>query len=145
MLDDEIESVSRFNEVDEDESEHAKELSVDDEAATDNMIDELVDMAHAQNANLNVSTAKETDSHPPSVQVPRHIMVINAKHFQTKVEKNAFDLHEFVGFESQLVRLVDSVAPPNSAATEGEKGSQAQAHPQSQSEFEPTMEDPASS
>ncbi|GJW02095.1 hypothetical protein Tco_1560951 [Tanacetum coccineum] len=57
------------------------------------------------------------------------------------LEKIAADLHELVGLVSQLVRIVDLVAPPISAATEGEKESQAQA----QSELEPAMEVPASS
>ncbi|GJU01307.1 retrovirus-related pol polyprotein from transposon TNT 1-94 [Tanacetum coccineum] len=54
------------------------------------------------------------------------------------LEKIAANLHELVGLVSQLVRIVDLVAPPISAATEGEKESQAQA----QSELEPAMEKP---
>ncbi|GJU04080.1 retrovirus-related pol polyprotein from transposon TNT 1-94 [Tanacetum coccineum] len=55
--------LSMFDEADEDESEHAKELSVADEATADNMIDELVDKAHTQDDNLNISATIETDSH----------------------------------------------------------------------------------
>nr|GEW51012.1 hypothetical protein [Tanacetum cinerariifolium] len=64
MPDDEIESVSGFEEADDDDSENAEELSVADEAVVDDVIDELVDMAKSQDANLNVSAAKATNSDP---------------------------------------------------------------------------------
>ncbi|GJV13611.1 hypothetical protein Tco_1355152 [Tanacetum coccineum] len=60
----------------------------------------------------------------------------NVSHQIGEVEKTTADLHELVGLVSQLVRIVYSVAPPISVATEGEKESQAQA----QSEPEPAVE-----
>ncbi|GJR45894.1 hypothetical protein Tco_1313997 [Tanacetum coccineum] len=51
------------------------------------------------------------------------------EHLQTKVEKTSADLHELVELVPQLVRIVDSVAPPVNAAIEGEKKSQAQPDP----------------
>ncbi|GKD91796.1 hypothetical protein Tco_1371633, partial [Tanacetum coccineum] len=44
-----------------------------------------------------------------SVQVPRDIMVINAKHLQTKVEKKASNLHELVELVHDRVRLIEPV------------------------------------
>nr|GFB24866.1 hypothetical protein [Tanacetum cinerariifolium] len=51
-------------EADDDESKHAKELSMEDEGAADDVIDESVDMANNQDANLDTSAAKPTDSNP---------------------------------------------------------------------------------
>nr|GEX03399.1 hypothetical protein [Tanacetum cinerariifolium] len=62
-----------------------------------------------------------------TVKVPKDIMVINAQHLRTKVEMTAANLHELVRLVFQLVQIVDSVAPPISVATKGEKESQAQA------------------
>nr|GEV30396.1 hypothetical protein [Tanacetum cinerariifolium] len=58
-----------------------------------------------------------------SVKVPRDILAVNAKHLHTKVDRTLVDLHELLGLVSQLVRIVDSVAPPANAATEREKES----------------------
>nr|GEU74684.1 retrovirus-related Pol polyprotein from transposon TNT 1-94 [Tanacetum cinerariifolium] len=58
-----------------------------------------------------------------SVKVPRDILVVNANHLHTKVDRTLVDLHELLGLVSQLVRIVDSVAPPANAATEREKES----------------------
>nr|GFC72409.1 hypothetical protein [Tanacetum cinerariifolium] len=59
-----------------------------------------------------------------SVKVHRDILVVNAKNLQTKVDKTLANLHKMVELVTQLVRIVDSVAPPVNAATEGEKKSQ---------------------
>ncbi|GKE87365.1 hypothetical protein Tco_1564840, partial [Tanacetum coccineum] len=67
MPDDEIEFMSGFEEADDNDSENAKELSVADEATADDVIDELVDMAKSQDANLNVSAAMATNSDPLKV------------------------------------------------------------------------------
>ncbi|GJW04354.1 hypothetical protein Tco_1563210 [Tanacetum coccineum] len=64
MPDDEILFVSGFEEANDNDSENVKELSVVDEPTADNVIDELVDMANTQDANLNISAAKATDSNP---------------------------------------------------------------------------------
>nr|GEZ22827.1 hypothetical protein [Tanacetum cinerariifolium] len=45
------------------------------------------------------------------------------------MEKTTSDIHELVELVPQLVRIVDSVAPPLNAATKGEKESQAQSDP----------------
>nr|GEY54227.1 phospholipase-like protein [Tanacetum cinerariifolium] len=63
--------------------------------------------------------AKELLIHP-DVDVNISVASLNAELLvhsalslvQTKVEKTAADLHELVGLVSQLVRIVDSVAPP---------------------------------
>ncbi|GJY98041.1 hypothetical protein Tco_0514951 [Tanacetum coccineum] len=64
MPDDEILSVSRFKEADDDDFENAKDLSLTNEVGADNVVDELVDMANTQDANLNIFAAKETNSDP---------------------------------------------------------------------------------
>nr|GEW87159.1 hypothetical protein [Tanacetum cinerariifolium] len=64
-----------------------------------------------------------------SVKVAKYILVVNAKHLYTKVERTSNDLHELVELVTQLVRIVDLVSPPVNAATEGEKESQAQHDP----------------
>nr|GEV95368.1 putative reverse transcriptase domain-containing protein [Tanacetum cinerariifolium] len=51
-------------EAHDDDSENTEELSVADEAAADDVIDELVDMAKSQDANLNVFASKATNSDP---------------------------------------------------------------------------------
>nr|GFB75515.1 hypothetical protein [Tanacetum cinerariifolium] len=61
-----------------------------------------------------------------TVKVPRDILVVNAQHLQTKVEKTSADLHELVEVVCKLVRIVNSVAPPVNTATGGEKESYAQ-------------------
>nr|GFA90643.1 hypothetical protein [Tanacetum cinerariifolium] len=62
ILDDEIVYVSGFEEADEDDIENNKDLSVADEATTDNVTNELVDMANTQDANAKFSIAKGTNS-----------------------------------------------------------------------------------
>ncbi|GJY11630.1 hypothetical protein Tco_0380939 [Tanacetum coccineum] len=47
-----------------DDSENVEKLSVANEVVVDNVIDELVDIEKTQDANLNVSAAKATDSDP---------------------------------------------------------------------------------
>ncbi|GJU91671.1 hypothetical protein Tco_1304094 [Tanacetum coccineum] len=64
-----------------------------------------------------------------SIKMPKDILVFNAKTLQTKVERTSNDLHELVEQVTQLVRIVDLVAPLANAATEGEKESQAQPNP----------------
>ncbi|GJZ26799.1 hypothetical protein Tco_0571052 [Tanacetum coccineum] len=166
MPDDEIEFVSEL-EVDDDDdkddhSKHKSKLSKTDEVVVDDVIDELVDMANSQDANLNAfadnplfqtlshlmgSVALEARLLPPThellsdtlknillnllkdsvkkalpkfdkrvkktlrveVRVPRDIMIINAKQLQTKVEKNAVDIHELVELTKkiEIKRLAD--------------------------------------
>ncbi|GJT81241.1 hypothetical protein Tco_1055583 [Tanacetum coccineum] len=69
-------------------------------------------------------------------KVPRDILVVNAKHLQTKLDRTSNDIHELVELVTQLVRTIDSVAPPSNDDTKGEKESQA--HP------DPAMEVPTS-
>ncbi|GKC96578.1 hypothetical protein Tco_1162020, partial [Tanacetum coccineum] len=64
MPDDKIPFVSGFEEVNDNDSENVEELLVVDEPTADNVIDELVDMENTQDANLNIFTAKATDSNP---------------------------------------------------------------------------------
>ncbi|GKA26977.1 hypothetical protein Tco_0713145 [Tanacetum coccineum] len=64
MSDDEIESISKLEEDNNDESKHAEELSVEDEAVADDVIDELVNMANNQDANLDTLAAKPTNTDP---------------------------------------------------------------------------------
>nr|GEV07635.1 hypothetical protein [Tanacetum cinerariifolium] len=70
MPDNEIEFVSKFKEGDDDESKHAEELSMEDEAAADDVIVELVDMENNQDANLDTSATKPTYPYP---LVPRMV------------------------------------------------------------------------
>ncbi|GJS02120.1 hypothetical protein Tco_0318628 [Tanacetum coccineum] len=58
--------------------------------------------------------------------VPTDIMVINANQLQTKVEKNAADIHELVELAREVVRLMDLVPASARADNKGEKESQAQ-------------------
>ncbi|GKE11047.1 hypothetical protein Tco_1414598 [Tanacetum coccineum] len=192
MPDDEIEFVSEL-EVDDDDdkddhSKHKSKLSKTDEVVVDDVIDELVDMANSQDANLNAFADNPTNSNPlvadkiddlvprmvvdaleerlpellsdtlknilldllkdsvkkalpkfdkrvkktlrvevpkiilkplnrefnalnkmESRRVPRDIMIINAKQLQTKVEKNAADIHELVELTKkiEIKRLAD--------------------------------------
>ncbi|GJY57120.1 hypothetical protein Tco_0456235 [Tanacetum coccineum] len=72
MLDDEIESISGF-EAEDDEDDHYKNkvgLSQADEAAVNNVIDELVDMANSKDAKINASADKPAESDP---LVPRMV------------------------------------------------------------------------
>ncbi|GJU89191.1 hypothetical protein Tco_1301614 [Tanacetum coccineum] len=61
-----------------------------------------------------------------SVKVPRDILVVNAKHLQTKVDITSADLHELVGLVSRVVNLRDTLAPSANVAAKGEKKSQSQ-------------------
>ncbi|GJV65771.1 hypothetical protein Tco_1476599 [Tanacetum coccineum] len=68
MPDDEIEFVSEL-EVDDDDdkddhSKHKSKLSKTDEVVVDDVIDELVDMANSQDANLNAFADNPTNSNP---------------------------------------------------------------------------------
>ncbi|GKC22445.1 hypothetical protein Tco_1024595, partial [Tanacetum coccineum] len=69
-------------------------------------------------------------------KVPRDILVVNAKHLQTKLDRTSNDIHELVELVTQLVRTIDSVAPPTNVATKGEKESQAK--------YDPAIEVPTS-
>ncbi|GJV80127.1 hypothetical protein Tco_1515997 [Tanacetum coccineum] len=156
MPDDEILYVSGFEEDDDDDSGNNEKLLVANEATTDNVIDELVDMENTQDANLNVLAAKATDSDllghlqkditslttkrnakkqirvvndllrwnakhlmqliqylekmlHSTVQIPRDILVVNAKQLQTKVENNAADIHKLVELVHEIMRLIDLV------------------------------------
>ncbi|GKA57421.1 hypothetical protein Tco_0756609 [Tanacetum coccineum] len=60
-----------------------------------------------------------------SIKVPRDILVVNAKHLQTKVDKTFVDLHELVDLVSQLMKII-SMVPFTKATVEGEKESQEQ-------------------
>ncbi|GJT16320.1 hypothetical protein Tco_0875026 [Tanacetum coccineum] len=64
-----------------------------------------------------------------SRRVPRDIMIINAKQLQTKVEKNAVDIHELVELTKKIVRLIDLALASTKAATKGDKESQKQSNP----------------
>ncbi|GJU79105.1 hypothetical protein Tco_1276175 [Tanacetum coccineum] len=64
-----------------------------------------------------------------SVKAPRDILVVNAKHLQTKVDRTSNDLQELVELVTQLMHIIDSVAPPTNATIEGEKESQTQPDP----------------
>nr|GEU89564.1 hypothetical protein [Tanacetum cinerariifolium] len=54
-------------------------------------------------------------------EIPRDILVINARQLVTKVEKNATDIHELVELVHELVRLIDPVPTSANTATKGEK------------------------
>nr|GEZ34231.1 hypothetical protein [Tanacetum cinerariifolium]GEZ83929.1 hypothetical protein [Tanacetum cinerariifolium] len=109
MPDDEILSMSGFEEADDNDSENVEELSLADKHTADNVIDELVDMANTQDANLNVE-CKAADAVDPIlkkmirsiVKIPRDILFINAKQLQTNVEKNAADIHELLELVREL-------------------------------------------
>ncbi|GJT39430.1 hypothetical protein Tco_0939295 [Tanacetum coccineum] len=53
--------------------------------------------------------------------VPKDILVVSAKHLQTKVYKTYVDLYELVVLVSQLVKIIDTSAPSTKATTKGEK------------------------
>ncbi|GJS02844.1 hypothetical protein Tco_0319352 [Tanacetum coccineum] len=59
--------------------------------------------------------------HHSFVKVPKDILVVNAKHLQTKVDRTSADLHELVELVSQLVKLMDTSTPFTNATVEGEK------------------------
>ncbi|GJS46418.1 hypothetical protein Tco_0596539 [Tanacetum coccineum] len=61
-----------------------------------------------------------------SMKVPRDILVVNAKHLQTKVDRTFVDLHELVDLVSQFVKIIGSTVPSAKATVEGEKESQEQ-------------------
>ncbi|GJV84391.1 hypothetical protein Tco_1524289 [Tanacetum coccineum] len=128
-----------------DDDNDYKEPSMANDIALDNLVDKLVSITNTGDADTNISAAnapksyhlghlkKQIDSLSAqlikyikqilhsTVKVPRDIMVVNAQHLQTKVEKNASDLHELVELVCQLVCIIDSVAPPVNAATEERK------------------------
>ncbi|GJW09431.1 putative reverse transcriptase domain-containing protein [Tanacetum coccineum] len=57
------------------------------------------------------------------LEIPRDILVVNAKNLQTKVDKTSIDMHELVGLMSRVVNLMDISALPASATAEEEKES----------------------
>ncbi|GJR59843.1 retrovirus-related pol polyprotein from transposon TNT 1-94 [Tanacetum coccineum] len=58
--------------------------------------------------------------HSP-VRILRDIMVVNAKHLQTKVEKNAVDILELLNLIQEFISLIDPILASPKATTEGEK------------------------
>ncbi|GKA47861.1 hypothetical protein Tco_0740819 [Tanacetum coccineum] len=56
-----------------------------------------------------------------SRRVSRDIMVINANHLQTKVEKNATDISKLLELTTEIVRLMDLAPTFNMMAAKGEK------------------------
>ncbi|GJR98982.1 hypothetical protein Tco_0271156 [Tanacetum coccineum] len=101
MPDDEIESVSGF-EIDDDNkddhSEHKFGLSKTDEVTTDDVLDELVDMANSQDANINAFSNKPAESDPLG-------------HFQANFNLNSARVNTLESFISQKLdnKLDESV------------------------------------
>nr|GEU33160.1 retrovirus-related Pol polyprotein from transposon TNT 1-94 [Tanacetum cinerariifolium] len=54
-------------------------------------------------------------------RVHRDIMVINAKHLQTEVEKNAADILELMELTREIIKLIDFAPTSSKAAAKGEK------------------------
>nr|GEV00255.1 hypothetical protein [Tanacetum cinerariifolium] len=61
--------------------------------------------------------------HHSFVKVPRDILVVNAKHLQTKVDRTLANLYELDGLVSMVMNLMDTSAPSANFAHEGEKES----------------------
>ncbi|GJX58938.1 hypothetical protein Tco_0290328 [Tanacetum coccineum] len=53
-------------------------------------------------------------------QLLRDVLVVNAKHLQTKIDRTSIDLHDLVGMVSRVVNLMDPSTPSVNVATEGE-------------------------
>ncbi|GJW24432.1 retrovirus-related pol polyprotein from transposon TNT 1-94 [Tanacetum coccineum] len=101
MPDDEIESVSGFeidDDNEDDHSEHKFRLSKTDEVTTDNVLDELVDMANSQDANINAFSNKPAESDPLG-------------HFQANFNSNSARVNTLESFISQKLdnKLDESV------------------------------------
>ncbi|GJX64702.1 hypothetical protein Tco_0299045 [Tanacetum coccineum] len=57
----------------------------------------------------------------PELLIPNDVLMVNAKHLRTKVDRTLADIHELVRLVSHVVNLMDA-----SVVVEGEKESQSQ-------------------
>ncbi|GJW80162.1 hypothetical protein Tco_0144137 [Tanacetum coccineum] len=110
MPDDEIESISGFETVDDDEdnkSEHKQELSKTEEANADNVISELVDMATSQDTNLNAFVYKPSNSDPfGHLQTDISSLVAKVNHLKKFNALNTMESERFVILQKKLGKAI---------------------------------------